>query len=417
MSVVIKVSTTDTNDRVFLTWAPVKASAQQAPPAAAPVTVMLTSGGAADGGQVAFKADANAKTPAAAQLQLQLPADGSPVEFFVAGVFQHPSRAYGDAAIVATDAGGMVLARRDAMVRIRKDAETLMPPERDRFLQALGRLNDAGKGPFKAFREMHVAASVGEAHGGAGFPPWHRAYLLDLERSLQNIDPTVALPYWRFDAPQPNLFEPNFLGMPPADPREGDQVQFPPGHALQYWTTDGVVGIDRRPIFDVKRPPPVTYNNQPWVISEHDTIAASDQYAVFRGMEGAPHGSAHVSFDGPIDSIPTAARDPLFFLLHANVDRLWAKWQWFYKRHDPDDAATFSPSPRIGHRLNDTMWPWNGSTTAPRPNFPPPGGAMQASPITAVPGAMPTVRSMIDYQGVNGGESLGFDYDDVPFEP
>jgi hypothetical protein len=26
------------------------------------------------------------------------------------------------------------------------------------------------------------------------------------------------------------------------------------------------------------------------------------------------------------------------------------------------------------------------------------------------------VRSMIDYQAVNGGPHLGFDYDDVPFE-
>ena len=32
-------------------------------------------------------------------------------------------------------------------------------------------------------------------------------------------------------------------------------------------------------------------------------------------------------------------------------------------------------------------------------------------------GLQPTVASMIDYQGgADGGQPLGFDYDDVPFE-
>jgi len=43
------------------------------------------------------------------------------------------------------------------------------------------------------------------------------------------------------------------------------------------------------------------------------------------GIEIDPHGYAHTSFGGWISSVPTAAKDPLFFMLHANVDRLWAK--------------------------------------------------------------------------------------------
>jgi tyrosinase len=46
---------------------------------------------------------------------------------------------------------------------------------------------------------MHTAQSIAQAHGDRGFLPWHRAYLLDLERELQGIDPQVTLPYWRFD--------------------------------------------------------------------------------------------------------------------------------------------------------------------------------------------------------------------------
>jgi hypothetical protein len=59
---------------------------------------------------------------------------------------------------------------------------------------------------------MHTQVSSPEAHGAPGFLPWHRAYLLDLERELQNIDPSVALPYWRFDQAAPNLFVKEFIG-------------------------------------------------------------------------------------------------------------------------------------------------------------------------------------------------------------
>src|SRR6476646_10850072 len=51
-----------------------------------------------------------------------------------------------------------------------------------------------------------------------------------------------------------------------------------------------------------------------WVISQKRTMDLGDRYARFRAMEGAPHGAAHGSFDGPISQVPMAAKDPLFFL-------------------------------------------------------------------------------------------------------
>ena len=60
---------------------------------------------------------------------------------------------------------------------------------------------------------MHTNAARRRRTARPRFLPWHRAYLLDLERELQAIDPSVALPYWRFDQPAPNLFTPEFLGV------------------------------------------------------------------------------------------------------------------------------------------------------------------------------------------------------------
>jgi tyrosinase len=134
-------------------------------------------------------------------------------------------------------------------------------------------------------------------------------------------------------------------------------------------------------------------------------------------MEGNPHGSAHTSFGGSIASINTAARDPLFFLLHCNVDRLWAKWQRQNGRFNSAQAASYDSNPGnpIGHNLPDTMWPWNGITSPPRPPTAP-GGAMAASQCVSAPGPSPRVQSSLDYQGsVNALSRMGFDYDDVPF--
>jgi tyrosinase len=148
-------------------------------------------------------------------------------------------------------------------------------------------------------------------------------------------------------------------------------------------------------------------------------------------MERDPHGAVHVSFTGFIQEIPTAARDPLFFLLHTNVDRLWAKWQWLNQRFDTADPDTYpflgsagdpGSHQKAGHNLNDLMWPWC-QDDCPDVGQPPrpataPGGTLAASPTATAPGPMPEVGDMIDYQGVISlGQRLGFGYDDYDLPP
>ena len=241
-----------------------------------------------------------------------------------------------------------------------------------------------------------------------GFLPWHRAYLLDLERELQAIDPSVALPYWRFDQPAPNLFTARI-------PR---RLRFA-GHRPVQQRQPAAVLEDRRRAGH-QSPAAVQHRIQRrrGCATEAQTLALGTQY---RGCSGPwraiPHGSAHTSFGGSISSIGTAAKDPLFFLLHCNVDRLWAKWQRQNGRFDPALAASYDSSPAnpIGHNLPDSMWPWNGITGDPRPPTAP-GGALAASPCVSAPGPQPVVRGQLDFQGVVSAASrMGFDYDDVAF--
>ena len=410
MNVELTIPGSDAMGRNSLTWTPVEAQARIVD-ATGSAALAITLQSAGSGGRLRFATTrTHLSTPT---LQLSLPASGEPVRFFIAGEFGRPSIALGDAVIEARGSGNLgVLGRKRVTVRIRKNADTLTAAERDRFLAALATLNGGGSGRFRDFRDMHVLAATAEEHGNVGFLPWHRAYILDLERELQAIDASVTLPYWRFDRPAPNVFTRQFMGVPNAAGR----VQFTSGHPLNTWRTDGALGISRVPRF-ARDAAPTNVRN------EAETIAlggppATASYANFDEMEIDPHGSAHMSFSlGFIRQIETAARDPLFFMLHANVDRLWAKWQWVRRRTDPGHPRAFAPAvpDRIGHRLGDTMWPWNGVTGGKRPKTAP-GGGLAPSPSTPAPGTTPTVAAMIDYQAVAGGAPLAFGYDDVPFE-
>ena len=405
MNVELQINNTINSQARFLSWAPSSCRIRVTNPSGAitpTVTIRLSSTSAATGGAVVFR---NGTTGAFSNtLTLTVPINGTSVPFFVAGKFGRPSSSNPDVRIDAR-LGTLLVGSVKVMVRIRKNANDLTPAERDRLISAFAQLNNQGAGRFADFRDMHTNVTSPQAHGAPGFLPWHRAYLLDLERELQNIDPTVALPYWRFDQASPSIFTLDYFGVS----NSVGTVQFSPTNPLQFWRTDGVPGINRRPFFATNTAPP-------GLRTEAQTLALGNAYPAFRTLEGNPHGSAHTSFGGFISSIGTAARDPLFFLLHCNVDRLWAKWQRQFGRFNPAVAASFDGAANpVGHNLTDTMWPWNGITTPPRPPTAP-GGSLAASPCVSAPGPQPRVSQSLDYQGtVNAVSRLGFDYDDVPF--
>jgi tyrosinase len=392
----------------FASWAPspCRIRVTNASGATTPtVNVRITGRSVANGGAIGLRSGPTGTF--SNSVTLPVPISGVSVPFFIAGRFGRPSATRGDVTLEAR-AGTALVGSLPFMVRVRKNANTLTPGERDRFVAAFAQLNNQGLGRFADFRDMHTALSDPQSHRNPGFLPWHRAYLLDLERELQAIDPSVSLPYWRFDQPAPNLFNGDFMGVSDAL----GNVHFSASNPLRFWVTDGVPGITRRPFFSTASAPP-------GLRTEAQTLALGNQYRSFRTMEGNPHGSAHSSFGGSISSIPTAARDPLFFLLHCNVDRLWAKWQQQNGRFDPAQAASFDrnlPAGNlIGHNLADTMWPWNGITGGQRPPTAP-GGGLATSPTATAPGPQPRVRDCLDYQGsLNSLARLGFDYDDVRF--
>lgn len=395
---------------LYLGWTPVECTLRVTNTPAADVSVILRNRDTAMGGQVVFRigyATANQDT-----LALTLPADGSTVTFFVRGRFGSPSFHDQDGAISIHDATtNTVLHQRTLMVRIRKNANVLTIAERDRFLNAIAAIN-ASNALYQVFVDSHTGAADPEIHGRPSFLVWHRAFVLSLERQLQAIDASVAMPYWRFDQTAPNVFASDFMG---GTPGTADRVTFTGTNPLRVWSVNGgSAGIIRRASFDLT-------TGAANVIDETATLALGTNYVSFRTMEGNPHGSAHVSFDnGPINSIGTASQDPLFFMLHCNVDRLWAKWQLARNLWSAGDSDAYSSAGTVrpGDILTDTLWPWNGIASRISPPAAPggsPTGSFPQLSFPSKPSPLITVGEVIDYIGRAQGNTNNFDYDDVPF--
>jgi tyrosinase len=392
-----------TSGNIYLGWTPTQCTLRITNAPQSNLNVILKNRDISSGGQVDFRTTYTSADQAT--LPLTVPGDGSAVTFFVGGKFGSPSFHDQDGAISIHDAAtDAVLHQRTIMVRVRKDANVLTNAERDRFLTAFASLN-SNAAVYQAFVDNHNSAADPEIHGRPSFLVWHRAFVLHLERLLQAIDPSVAIPYWRFERTAPNVFIAEFMG---GAPNSAGRVNLSAANPLRNWTISGVTGIVRVPGFN-------TTSGAPSLLNETATLQLGTVYSDFRTMENDPHGSAHVSFNtGPITSIGNATKDPLFFLLHCNVDRLWALWQLAKNRWDTPNTDTYSGAAQPGDGLTDTMWPWNGVTGGTRPSTAP-GGPMPQPGFPSKPSPQPIVQEMIDYIGRTQGNTNNFDYDDVPF--
>jgi tyrosinase len=57
------------------------------------------------------------------------------------------------------------------------------------------------------------------------------------------------------------------------------------------------------------------------------------------GLEGSPHDKVHDAINGLMGDPDTAANDPIFWLHHCNIDRLWNRWLNQGQRSDPNDPV------------------------------------------------------------------------------
>ena len=134
-------------------------------------------------------------------------------------------------------------------------------------------------------------------HGVAYFEAWHRGYLYYFERQLRSVsgDPNLVLPYW--DYYTYSTIPAEFTNSSSTNPLYADRLNVNVRQALTL------------------APFSPTITNFPRYTSN----------AFEPAFENAPHNPVH-DIIGKVMSTMQSPLDPIFWLHHANVDRLWVAW-------------------------------------------------------------------------------------------
>jgi tyrosinase len=211
-------------------------------------------------------------------------------------------------------------------------------------------------------------------HGSWYFLPWHRGYLLGFEANIRAAikslgGPDWALPYW-------NYFKPKEFHLPPA-----------------FASADWPDGKGNNPLFVTQRYGPDDNGNVYVPLDQVNLDAMTDpdftgtvngdrgfggidtgfeHGGQYHGqLEQQPHDQVHGLVGGGTTKKPglmsypqTAGLDPIFWLHHANIDRLWQVWTQNPPTHaDPPNPNWVKGPANIGERIFSMPMPdgtaWN----------------------------------------------------------
>lgn len=253
----------------------------------------------------------------------------------------------------------------------RKSAASLSAGERAEFVDTLLGMKKIPSqftptlSAYDYFVDLHVQAfqSHSGAHMAPGFLPWHREYLHRFELEMRRVsgNPRITLPYWDWTEPGSvsAIFTDDFLG------GDGDAAQqyfvvtgpFRKGNwsmAANYDSSDDEfddfidpttpllkTGLQRRfnqngnvplpavaqvdSMLNVWRP----YDVAPYNRQSDINLSMRNYLEGFWPEGSSMHNAVHLWVGGQMQT-GSSPNDPVFFLHHANIDRLWSQWQERY---------------------------------------------------------------------------------------
>src|SRR5260370_17393602 len=179
----------------------------------------------------------------------------------------------------------------------RKDQASLTETERSRYVCAFNMLNNDGT----------LGELVDIHHGFYGqhtnplLLPWHRIFLMLFEEALHNYHPDVCIPYWDWTRAEEQNFPDWLLGV----------------HPDVHTPTTTLIVIRA----------PATAAQLASITGMTPTAMSKTNYTDFSSWINSSHGSIHGWVGGTMSSPATSPADPVFWLHHANLDRLW--WVWY----------------------------------------------------------------------------------------
>jgi len=176
-------------------------------------------------------------------------------------------------------------------------------------------------------------------HGSPWFVAWHRWYVLYFEKIVRLMSGAndFVLPYWNYASDQgPSLQLPAAFQNPVTDQQGDINPLYEDLRGLGFANPAGS-GAQNVPMNQDGYMPYSQTDYGP-ALSGTNLFPSDDTYAVppdpqylafgFAGrVECQPHDNVHDNVGGLMSNVPVAASDPIFFVHHCQIDRLWAAWQ------------------------------------------------------------------------------------------
>jgi tyrosinase len=181
----------------------------------------------------------------------------------------------------------------------RKNAFKISKTEQDAYIDGVTKM--IADGTYKKLVDIHSDMSHNmHTMGGPKltesrrrFLSWHRAYLIHMEEELRKKNNSAFIPYWKWvDGGVPDWLK---VFMPKVGSVENKRNN-----------SIGAVAVQQR-IDDLL------------VLTDYDTFTSE--------LERNPHNKGHVALGYPMESVPVAPSDPIFWMHHGEVDRVWSLWQ------------------------------------------------------------------------------------------
>ena len=259
-------------------------------------------------------------------------------------------------------------------------------------------------------------------HGGWFFFPWHRAYLAGFEAIVRKVIKGLhgpadwSLPYWNYELPASNALPPAFRA--PKRPDGKDNALFSTSR-LKYVNN----GLGLSQLLQLLGPTATLSSTKGVHESTFSTGPANGfgggpgpsspfQNSVPSDIESFLHGNVHVLVGGnaqPFEKswmshFETAAKDPIFWLHHANLDRLWAEWAAKAPHKNPTANAWLT---QVWTFINDS-----GGTVPKHPSDVVNNITSLDYTYDTLPVAAPHVPAPPGPVGVDAGHNLGVVADD-----
>ncbi|KAI9352035.1 hypothetical protein BDR26DRAFT_1003084 [Obelidium mucronatum] len=229
---------------------------------------------------------------------------------------------------------------------------------------------DASKMSYFDFVQTHVQNAIW-THGNAQFYPYHRALMFQFEVAMKSVGWNLGAVYWDWPAMSQNWWTSDvfqYFGASTSNDPDNCVLDGPFAKSV-YTVFPGLNRPEGNPTC-LRRCARIN-NALTDAVVITASLALASNYSSFQGDDTSNyHAAGHTTIGGPCGDLSNpmfSPNDPIFYLHHGLVDKVWWRWQKtcpsFQFSYDgflrgPDDPIANGIDAQAHSTLSMDSWPW-----------------------------------------------------------